>query len=150
MATNGHIEDRTLVITRRFKAPAEAVFDAWLSEDQFSQWMGPEGFTVPACELDAKPGGKFKVVVKSPDGNENIATGAYEEINTPERLVLTWGWNYPEGRGHATAITVELSEVGGETEMTMHQALFGEQEHRDMHMQGWNASLDKMAEVLSP
>ncbi|MGI9480916.1 MAG: SRPBCC family protein [Hyphomicrobiales bacterium] len=149
MAASGKIEDRTLIISRRFAAPPKAVFDAWVSEDKFSQWMGPEGFSVPTCENDAKPGGHFRVVVKSPDGNENIATGTYEEIASPERLVLTWGWNYPEGRGHATAITVELAAVGDETEMTMHQALFGEREHRDNHMQGWNASLDKMAGLFS-
>lgn len=149
MSKNEKIQERTLIISRKFKASAQAVFDAWTKADQFSKWMGPGGYTVPECNIDLKAGGHFRAVVISPEGGENIATGTYEELAAPDRLVFTFGWNYPEGRGHVTAITVELAESGGETEMTMHQALFAEAEHRDQHNQGWNASFDKMAEVLS-
>ncbi len=148
MAQNEKIQDRTLVISRTFKASAQAVYDAWTKPDQFAKWMGPGGYTVPECEIDLKAGGQFRAVVKSPEGGENIAAGTYEELAEPDRLVFTFGWNYPEGRGHVTAITVELAESGGETEMTMHQALFAEAEHRDQHNQGWNASFDKMEKVL--
>ena len=47
---------RTLVITRVFDAPRRLVFKTWIDPVHLEQWWGPEGFTNPVCEADARPG----------------------------------------------------------------------------------------------
>lgn len=51
-----------LRIERTFDAPCETVFDAWIERDQASQWFGPEGFTIPLCEVDGTEGGSYRHV----------------------------------------------------------------------------------------
>lgn len=141
------VQARTLLMSRTFSTSAQRVFDAWTKPEEFSKWMGPEGTKVQGCEIELKPGGSFKVALTS-DNGDHVATGLYEEIAPGERLVFTWAWTYPEGRGHVTAITIELSESDGETVMNMHQALFADAEHCEQHRHGWDGSFQKLAKAL--
>ena len=63
------IRERTLVDVRRFQAAKEKVFDAWTDGTQIAKWMGPEGFTIPAADLDAREGGNYRITMRSPAGN---------------------------------------------------------------------------------
>jgi uncharacterized protein YndB with AHSA1/START domain len=50
--------DREILITRVFNAPRTLVFEAWTNPKYVPQWMlGPEGWTMPVCEIDLRPGG---------------------------------------------------------------------------------------------
>src|SRR5207248_2240511 len=60
--------ERTLVTTRIYDAPREAVYKAWIDPKQLARWFPPEGFTSPRCEIDARPGGVFRVDMKAPAG----------------------------------------------------------------------------------
>ena len=62
--------DTTLHLTRHFDAPRDTVFRAWIEREAMMSWMGPEGFTVTSCEVDAQPGGAWRVCMHSPDGND--------------------------------------------------------------------------------
>ncbi|MGB9123853.1 MAG: SRPBCC domain-containing protein, partial [Candidatus Angelobacter sp.] len=77
--------EQSLVITRIFDAPPDVVFKAWTDPKQMAQWWGPKNFTNPVCELDVRPGGAWRIVMRAPDGMEYISAGVYSEVVKPER-----------------------------------------------------------------
>ncbi|MGB7036228.1 MAG: SRPBCC domain-containing protein, partial [Xanthobacteraceae bacterium] len=60
--------EREVTITRSFDAPRALVFRAWTDAAQLAQWWGPQGFTNPVCEFEARLGGKIRIHMRSPDG----------------------------------------------------------------------------------
>ncbi len=58
--------DRTLVLTRLFNAPREAVFTAWTEPERAARWWGPKGFVTQSCQLDVRVGGAWRVQMRSP------------------------------------------------------------------------------------
>ena len=91
--------DFEIVVTRFVEAPAEHVFDAWTKPEQVTQWMlGPDGYTMPVCEIDLRAGGAWHFVWRGPGGREVEMNGEYREIAPPERIVSTerWGDPWPE------------------------------------------------------
>ena len=75
-----------LIVTRVLDATPENVFDAWTDPKQMEQWWGPKCFTNPVCELDVRPGGAWRIVMRGPDGMEYECGGVYSEVVKPERL----------------------------------------------------------------
>ena len=143
--------ERELVITRVFDAPPRLVFKAWTEPERLMRWWGPQGFTMPACEMDVRPGGAFRFRMRGPDGTDHRLQGVYREIVEPERLVCTWTWVDAEGKpGHETLLTVHFAEQGGKTKLTLHQAIFESVTARDGHQDGWTSSLDRLAASLHP
>ncbi len=140
--------DRELVINRVFDAPRELVWKAW-TEDM-AKWSAPRGFTMPVSEGDVRPGGKWRAMMKSPDGKELWLGGEYHEVVPPERLVFTHAWDNEKGQpGDESLVTVVLADIGGKTEMTFKQAGFASVESRDGHMDGWTQCFDILAEMLA-
>jgi uncharacterized protein YndB with AHSA1/START domain len=76
---------------------------------------GPDGWTMPVCEIDLRPGGGWHFVWRKSDGKEMAMSGGYQEVIPPERLVSTekWGPEWPE-----TVNTLVLAEKNGKTTMT--------------------------------
>ncbi|MGH3854081.1 MAG: SRPBCC family protein [Pseudonocardiaceae bacterium] len=108
--------DQEIVMTRVFDAPRALVFEAWTNAKHLPHWMlGPEGWTMPVCEIDLRPGGAWHFVWRHSDGTEMAMRGMYREITPPERLVSTesWGGNWPE-----TVNTLTLVEEAGKTTIT--------------------------------
>src|ERR1700674_4940207 len=67
MAETAHCD---FVVARVFHAPRARLFKAWINPKQMAQWWGPKLFTNPVCQIDARPGGAFRIVMRSPDGAE--------------------------------------------------------------------------------
>jgi uncharacterized protein YndB with AHSA1/START domain len=142
--------DRETVITRVFDAPSRLVFDAWTNPKHVPHWMlGPEGWTMPVCEIDLRPGGAWHFVWRRSDGTEMAMRGVYREITPPERLVSTesWGGDWPE-----TLNTLILSEEGGKTTSTV-TILYPSKEARDAALktgmkEGMSMSFDRLNEYL--
>ena len=142
--------ERELVITRVLDAPRRLVFKAWTEPERVVRWWGPQGFTMPSCKMDVRPGGAFRFCMRSPDGTDHWLQGVYREIAEPERLVLTWAWEDAEGKpGHETLVTVSFAEHSAKTKLTLHQAVFESITARDSHQGGWTSSLDRLAEYAS-
>ena len=109
--------DTEIVITRVVEAPRHIVFDAWTDPRHIPQWMtGPEGWTMPVCEIDLRPGGTWHYVWRKANGSEMGMTGAVREVVRPERLVTTerWGPEWPE-----TINTLVLTESQGRTTIAL-------------------------------
>jgi uncharacterized protein YndB with AHSA1/START domain len=80
--------DTHIVITRRFAAPPDAVYRAHLDTELIPKWMlGPEGWTMPVCINDARPGGKFRYEWKNGKGHSFHITGEFLELEAPRRIV---------------------------------------------------------------
>jgi uncharacterized protein YndB with AHSA1/START domain len=142
--------ERDLVVTRVFDAPRRLVFRAWTDPELAVHWWGPQGFTSISCEMDVRPGGKWRRSMLSPEGSLHCARGVYREIVAPERLVFTYAWEDAEGRpGHETLVSVIFVERGGQTELTLRQAVFETATARDSHRGGWTSCLERFAEYLA-
>lgn len=145
--TPGELEIR---MTRSFTAPIELVFDAWTKCEHFSAWYGPAGWTLPECDIDLRPGGRWRVVMRSPDGSMEMASGGeYREVDRSRRAVYT---EAPEGPMldivGTTVVTLELEEREGRTAMTR-TTLFESRQKRDSMLQsgaseGWTQSFQRL------
>jgi len=87
--------DREIVMTRVFDAPRRLVFEAWTNPEHLPHWMlGPEGWTMPVCEIDLRPGGRGLRLApcrRHGDGDERrVQRGhAAERLSPPRRGVAT-------------------------------------------------------------
>ncbi len=142
--------DREIVITRVFDAPRELVFDAHTDPKHLPNWMtGPEGWTMPVCEIDLRPGGAWHFVWRKDDGSEMGMRGEYREVKPPERVVHTesWGEEWPE-----TLNTMVLTEEDGKTTLTL-TVVYPSEEARDAALEtgmkeGSSTSYDRLDDYL--
>jgi uncharacterized protein YndB with AHSA1/START domain len=139
-----------LVITRLFDAPRELVFACWTDPEHLQHWQGaPRGFTVPFSESDIRPGGFFRICLRSAEGIDRWIEGGYLEIVKPERLVYTHTWlDADKKRGQETLVTITFLERDGKTELTLRQTGFTSVESRDGHKYGWSSALDVLADYM--
>ena len=139
-----------LVITRLFDAPRELVFECWTEPQHLQHWQGaPRGFTVTSYESDIRPGGFFRICMRSPEGVDRWLEGGYREIEKPERLVFTHAWLDANRKpGKETLVTITLAERDGKTELTLRQTGFPSVESRDGHKYGWSSALDVLVDYL--
>ena len=139
-----------LTITRVFDAPRDVVFKAWTDSAPSNDWSAPRGFTVAAFEADLRPGGAWRLRMRTPEGKDLWVGGIYREIDPPERIVSTHAWQNPDGTsGHETLMTVTLAARGDRTEMTFRQTGFETDEDRDGHRAGWSECFDRLEEHLA-
>lgn len=79
--------DNQLVCTRCFDAPPESVFHAHIEPELIQQWMlGPEGWTMPVCLSDARPGGKMRFEWTNAEGTRFYLTGEYVALDPGRRI----------------------------------------------------------------
>lgn len=147
-------KDQVLVLTRIFDAPRELVFKAWTDPKQVVQWWGPEGFTNPVCELDARTGGAIRIHMRGPDGTVYPMTGVYDEIVAPERIVFTSSALDEENRPlFEIATTVTFAEQGGKTKLTLEARVVKATAKGAPHLEGmemgWTQSLVRLADHLA-
>jgi uncharacterized protein YndB with AHSA1/START domain len=142
--------DREVLIRRTVAAPRRLVFAAWTRPEHLSRWLlGPEGWTMPICEIDLRPGGSWHYGWRRADGSELDMYGEYREVSPPERLVFTerWGGDWPE-----TLHTLVLTEEDGRTTMS-EWVRYPSREARDAALatgmtDGLTASYERLDAVL--
>ena len=118
--------DRELVITRTFDAPRALVWSAFTDPKHLPNWhTGPEGFTMPVCEIDLRAGGRWRYVWRTPQGREFEAAGTYSEVDAPNRIVYVTSFN-----GEDQTSTTTFTEENGRTTVTV-SMLFASKESRD-------------------
>ena len=124
--------DREIVITRRFDAPRQMVWDTMSKPELLKKWMfGPPGWELTECVEDARVGGKFRWVWKGPDGAGMSMSGEYSEVKPPERVVRTETFEIGCGPQMGTQqATLVLTEEGTQTLLTL-TVLYPSKEARD-------------------
>ena len=143
------LDTNTLRITRIFDATRERVFDAWVNQNQFVQWMCPPGVDITLCEIDVRPGGAWRIAGRHDGGSRIFASsGIYLEVKRPERLVFTWAHQAADDmaspRGHETTVHLEFRALGDKTELTLIHGPFADAPSCDNHREGWTGSLGKL------
>ena len=104
--------DREVVVTRTINGPARIVFEAFTRADLFQRWWVPKsmGMTLLSCEIDARVGGKYKLVFAF-DPEPVAFFGTYVEVQPYSRLA----WTNEEGGESGPVTTVTFEEKGGKT-----------------------------------
>jgi uncharacterized protein YndB with AHSA1/START domain len=111
-------EANEIRMTRLFNAPRQLVFEAMTKPEHVKQWWGRlgEGYSVPVCEVDLRPGGAWRFVNRHPKG-EAAFYGEYREITPPSRIVYTEIFEpFPDS---VSVVTAEFTEEGGKTRLTV-------------------------------
>ena len=145
--------DREIVVTRVFDAPRRLVFDAYTKPELVKKWLlGPDGWSMPVCQIDLRAGGKYRYVWKNDsDGQEMGMGGIYREVVAPERVVVTEVFDEAWYPGEAVD-TIALTEQNGKTTLTQ-TIRYISRETRDAVLRspmqtGMAASYDKLEKVL--
>ena len=82
--------DLEIVWTRAFNAPPEFVFEAFTTPALVQRWLlGPDGWTMPVCEIDLRVGGSYRYVWSHAQQGTMGVGGVYREIKKPSRIVQT-------------------------------------------------------------
>lgn len=144
---------RELTITRVLNAPRERVFKAWTDSKELAQWWGPKGFTNPVCEVDLKPGGALRIVMRAPDGAEYPMQGVFREIVPPSRLVFTNIAVDKDGNHIIEGLTtVTFDEAGGKTKLTLQTRGVAVVDYAAAYLNGmeagWTQSLEKLEALV--
>lgn len=140
-------QDHHLQIERTFAAPAEAVFDAWTSEEVLRRWWQPaDGWETPEAVVDLRVGGAVRVVMRDRDGDRHGGGGTYTEVERPHRLAFTWTWDGSERR---TLVEVDFEPTPTGTRVRFsHSGLEDEATVRD-HEGGWGHVLDSLGRYVT-
>lgn len=145
--------DREIVLTRLFDAPRQLVFEAMSKPEHVKRWWGclDERYSMPVCEIDFRPGGKYRFVGRGPEGNYPAFYGEYREIDAPGRVVFTEIFEpFPDVESIVTSV---LTEEGGKTRLTV-SCLYPTMQVRDMVLstgmtKGAATSYDRLEEVAA-
>ncbi len=150
---------RDLVLERVVDVPRELVWRAWTVPEHVKRWFTPLPWTTVECEIDLRPGGIFRTVMRSPEGQDFPNLGCYLEIvkkngwsgRPRSRPAIgppsLWPASDPCGVGFLTAV-ITLESAGKGTKYTA-LAMHGDEEGRKNHERlgfhdGWGTALDQL------
>ena len=152
-----------LRLDRVIDAPAALIWQVWTNPKHVKQWWAPKPWTTVDCELDLRPGGIFRTVMRSPEGQEFPHVGCLLELVENRKLVMTTGLapgyrpaSIPVGNPSDCAsilftAIVTLEERAGKTHysvVVLHKDDADRKRHEDMGFyEGWGTCLDQLIEV---
>jgi uncharacterized protein YndB with AHSA1/START domain len=147
-------DDREVMMTRVFEAPRRLVFEALTRPELLKQWfLGPDGWSLPVCEIDLKAGGAYRYVWRQDEGGREMSvSGTYHEISPPDHFSATEAFHDPWYKGEAL-VTYRLTENSGRTTLTL-TILYESREVRDSVLKipmekGVAASYDRLEKLLA-
>jgi uncharacterized protein YndB with AHSA1/START domain len=133
-----------VTITRDFDFPREVLFAAFFDPEQLTHFWGPPGISTPVDKItiDARPGGVFATtMIDDASGAEYPSEGVFVEIVEPERF----SWREPSGMVNSSTL-IDLG--GGRTRLVIHQTNVPAMYRSAEALEGFNASLTRMAAYL--
>ncbi len=148
---------RRLRISRLIHAPRQRVFDAFVVPALRRRWWFPEeGMRSDHCEIDPRPGGRYRVSMnddRSEEPKEFVCEGEFLELEEPARLVFTWIWEHERKPGVCeeeitTTVTVELHEADCGTEVVILHEEFRDEAEGKGYAQGWEGCLENLERAL--
>ena len=137
-------EASSLTIKRNFPASRERLFAMWTNEDLLKTWFCPgKDMTIPVAETEPREGGRYRIVMQNKDGETYSPSGVYETVVPNEKLVFSWKWADSDV---VTRVTLEFRAVSDdETELTLTHEGFPDTAMRDLHGEGWDGCLSRLA-----
>jgi uncharacterized protein YndB with AHSA1/START domain len=156
-----------LTIKRTIDAPRALIWKVWTDPEHVKKWWAPAPWTTSECQMDLRPGGIFRTVMRSPEGQEFPHVGCILELVENEKMVMTNALepgfrpapDLPAGTTAAEdCVTIPftsilmLEERGGKTEysvVVMHKDEAGRKRHEGMGFhEGWNQCLDQLIALV--
>lgn len=148
-----------LVLERHVDVPADLVWRAWTEPELLKQFFTPRPWETPEAEVDLRPGGRFRTVMRSPEGDEFDSTGCYLEIVPGQKLswtsVLGPGFRpnppAPDDLAMTAIIELQPSDSGGTyyRAIAMHADPDPRAQHDEMGFHGgWGTALDQLVELV--
>ena len=115
--------DTHVVVTRRFAATPEEVYRAHTDPKLLLQWLlGPEGWTMPVCIFEGRPGGKMRYEWANGDGRGFFLTGEIVELDAPRKIVHIERMHLPDPTPD-NHVETTFAPDGSGTLMTMRMTL---------------------------
>lgn len=148
-----------LLLERVVDVPRELVWAAWTTPEHLVKWFAPAPFTTTECEIDLRPGGIFRTVLRSPEGEEFSNTGCYLEVVENTRLAWTsvlWpGFRPASPRPDLSCTAVISLECEGQATRYSALAMHGDADTRKFHAEqgfheGWGTALDQLVALFGP
>ena len=150
-----------LVLQREVDVTPEEIWHAWTTPEHLKKWFCPSPWKTVDCEIDLKPGGLFRTVMKSPEGQQFPNIGCYLEVIPNQKLTWTNAMEpgfrpvkVPEQLpGHECAeffmtasLLLEATPTGTKyTAYVLHADAASKQRHEAMGFQsGWSTVLDQL------
>ncbi|QEX19289.1 hypothetical protein FRZ44_46020 [Hypericibacter terrae] len=137
----------SLTLKRRLKASPARVYQAWTDPKMMIDWWSPAEFETLITEADPRVGGRFRVLMRGPDGVEHDVSGVYRELVRDEKLVFSWAWKTTPDE--VSQVTVTLKRDGDGTLLTLTHDQFVDVATRDSHSGGWSGALDKLERLVA-
>jgi uncharacterized protein YndB with AHSA1/START domain len=143
-----------LVLERVVDIAPELVWAAWTQPEHITKWFTPAPWTTPEAEIDLRPGGIFRTVMRSPEGDLVDNAGCYLEVVEHRRLVWTsalgpgYRPNDFSGGGFPFTAVLTFDPAGTGTRYTA-RVLHASAEHNAAHAamgfsEGWAIALDQL------
>lgn len=149
--------ERELIITRRFNAPRNLVFETYSTCEHLKNWWGPRSWPMAECSMDFKEGGTWHFCLRGPnEGDESWSLAQYKEINAPEKIVYTDNFSDKEGNVNKEMPTflntIQFNTIGGKTEVIT-KSRVGSKEELDKlvemgMIEGFTETWDRLEEHL--
>jgi uncharacterized protein YndB with AHSA1/START domain len=132
-------------VTYRFAAPADAVFDAWITANKVRRWFGPGLGEMSRIAIDARAGGTFIFAQKR--GLQDVEhIGSYKEFARPARLEFTW---QVKGTPDSSLVSIQIDDAGGGCELKLTHHLHPHwADYRERMESSWRKMLDAMADAI--
>lgn len=146
MGTDDRPPSAELRLTRLISAPREVVFEVWTRPEHLIEWWGPEGFSLPSCELDFRVGGAFRYRMRNAAGGDHWLRGVFQEIIEPERLAFTFAWGDAErATGPVMLVTITFEAHDDKTRVGLHQTGLESESAAHAHEAGWSSQFERLA-----
>jgi uncharacterized protein YndB with AHSA1/START domain len=147
-----------LKLERVIDLPVEIIWKAWTNTEIIKKWFCPRPWTVIECEMDLRPGGVFKTIMQSPEGDQIPNVGCILEVNENKKLIWTDALlpgfrpiiQLESGSGllFTAVILLEPHSHGTKyTAIAIHKDLSDRKKHEEMGFhEGWGIALDQLIE----
>jgi uncharacterized protein YndB with AHSA1/START domain len=141
-----------LELTRVIDAPRARVYEAWTQPEQMAQWFAPKPFQLIIDKFDFRPGGRFSMAMRDPNGKDLPFTGTYREIIPPAKL--SWTGEFSSGPSDQMSTVVTFEEHGQKTKIHVRQTFHVmtpeiEQATRGAE-RGWTMTLNQLEAFCAP
>lgn len=144
-----------LVISRVIDAPRALVRRAWTEPEHLKKWWAPAPISSPECEMDTRPGGVFRTLMRAPDGTEYPTNGCFLEIVPQKRIVFTDAleaeFRLAAQPFFTAVITMEDHEGGTKyAARAIHKDDTDREKHEKMgYFEGWGPVIGQLAAVAA-